>query len=317
MGRGHKRFGWKYPSASGAGNTIYNPFPGAMTTLFPLSWHQRFQWEFSLCPCQASSAWSFQQGADARLPSCPIPLASPQDGCVGQSSCLDLLQAVTIAQESCLLPQFLFGTWRNGAKTQQTEVPSIEARNRKQTVLTATREHRKSCPGLSAHRATRGVNFLPGTAGFAYDPLRVYQQSHCVRKWMIRDLQNRGLRVTALLQDTSTVGLHIPAMQLGRQLHTLTSKSTRTNQKHQRQDSNKSEITRIEQTYASLQSWSITWGQCKREDHSLLNSVSIKQKFSQHAASSAHELWCSWHSLSLLQIHVWSRICLQGFVFLP
>lgn len=57
--------------------------------------------------------------------------------------------------------------WRNGAKTQQTEVQSIEARNRNKVELTAMTEHRKGCTGLSAHRAKRAVIFVPGAAGFA------------------------------------------------------------------------------------------------------------------------------------------------------
>lgn len=35
-----------------------------------------------------------------------------------------------------------------------------------------------------------------------------------------------------------------------------------------------------------------------RENYSLLKTVSIKQKFSQHAASSAHELWTSFSKLA-------------------
>lgn len=177
MGKGHKRFGWKYSSASRAGNTIYNPFPGAMTTLFPLSWHQRFQWEFSLCPCQASS------GADARLPSCPSPLGQPSGWLRGAVMLFGPAPGSNNSSGKLFAPSAPFQVaWRNGAKTQQTEVQSIVARNRNKTVLTITTEHRKGCPGLSAHRAKRGVLFVPGAAAFVYESLWVYQHFHCVRK---------------------------------------------------------------------------------------------------------------------------------------
>lgn len=122
MGKGHKRFGWKYPSASRAGNTIYNPFPEAMTTLFPLSWHQRFQWEFSLCPCQASSAWSLQPGADARLPSCPSPLGQPSGWLHGMVKLFGPGPGRNNSSGKLFAPPAPSQVaWRSGAKTQQTE----------------------------------------------------------------------------------------------------------------------------------------------------------------------------------------------------
>lgn len=107
-------------------------------------------------------------------------------------------------------------------------------------------------------------------------------------------------------------------MPLGRELHSLRPKCTGTNQKHQRQNSKQ------------VQNYKNRTNLClspKLEHHlmpvyegrlySLLKPVSIKQKFSQHAASSAHKLWTSWHSLSLLQIHVEAGSVCRGSYSYP
>lgn len=154
-----------------------------MTTLFPLPWHQRFQWEFSLCPCQARSAWSFQQGADARLPSCPSPLGQCSGWLRGVVKLFGSAPGSNNSSGKLFAPAVpLQVVWRNGAKTQQTEVQSIEARNRNKVELTAMTEHRKGCTGLSAHRAKRAVIFVPGAAGFACESPWVYQCFQCIRK---------------------------------------------------------------------------------------------------------------------------------------